>query len=147
MVGLPADAVFDLGAVPQPKMPAILRDMDAAVFPNRCECGTYLVAMECMACGVPTVLSANTGHLDLTEPDNCYALSRQRPVDPGKASVAGAEGWGESDIEEIVEQLEAIYGNRGEALRRGARGAATLARLTWARQINALKTTILPYLD
>jgi glycosyltransferase involved in cell wall biosynthesis len=147
MAGLPADAVLDLGAVPQPKMPAILRDMDAADFPNRCECGTNLVAMECMACGVPTVLSANTGHLDLMEPDNCYALSRQRPVDPGKASVAGAEGWGESDIEEIVEQLEAIYGNRGEALRRGARGAATLARLTWARQINALKTTILPYLD
>ncbi len=145
--GLSAEAILDLGAVPQPKMPAILRDMDAALFANRCECGTNLVAMEAMACGVPTVLSANTGHLDLMEPDNCYALTRQGPIDPAKAAVAGAEGWGESDIEEMVEQLEAIYRDRREAARIGAKGAATLARLPWSRQIQALKATILPYFD
>lgn len=145
--GLPADAILDLGTVPQLKMPAVLREMDAALFANRCDGGTNLVAMECMACGVPTVLSANTGHLDLMDSSNCYALSRQNPVDPRNAAVAGAEGWGESGIDEMVEQLEAIYRDRQEAAKRGAKGAGTLARLPWAQQVQALKATILPYFD
>jgi glycosyltransferase involved in cell wall biosynthesis len=145
--GLPAAAILDLGALSNPQMPAVLREMDAALFANRCECGTNLVAMEAMACGVPTVLSANTGHLDLMEADNCYALTRQGPVDPVLASVGGAEGWGESDIEEMVEQLEAIYRDPAEAARRGTRAAASLARLSWPRQVQALKAAILPYFD
>lgn len=145
--GLPADAIIDLGTVPQPRMPALLREMDVALFPNRCECGTNLVAMEAMACGLPAILSANTGHLDLMTPENSYALSRQRPVEPGRAGVAGSEGWGESDCEEILEQLEAVYTDRAEAARRGTKAAATLAQLPWQRQVQALKATILPYLD
>ncbi len=142
-----ADAIVDLGTVPQPKMPALLREMDVALFPNRCECGTNLVAMEAMACGLPTILSANTGHLDLMTPDNSYALTRQKPVDPGRAGVGGSEGWGESDCEEILAQLEAVYTDRAEAARRGGQAAATLAQLPWQRQVQALKATILPYLD
>jgi glycosyltransferase involved in cell wall biosynthesis len=145
--GLPADAVIDLGTVPQPKMPALLREMDVALFPNRCECGTNLVAMEAMACGLPTILSANTGHLDLMTPDNSYGLTRQKPIDPARAGVGGSEGWGESDVEEILAQLEAAYSDRDEAARRGTNAAATLAQLPWQRQVQALKATILPYLD
>jgi hypothetical protein len=44
-------------------MPQILREIDVAVVPNRFEGGTNLVAMECMACGMPVILSANTGYL------------------------------------------------------------------------------------
>jgi glycosyltransferase involved in cell wall biosynthesis len=128
-------------------MPAVLREMDVALFPNRCEPGTNLVAMECMAVGLPVILSANTGHLDLMTPENSYALSRQAPVDPVRASVGGSAGWGESDCEEILAQLEAIYTDSAEAARRGGQAAATLAQLPWQRQIQALKTTILPYLD
>ena len=119
--GLPADSVVDLGSVPQPRMPALLREMDVALFPNRCECGTNLVAMEAMACGLPVILSANTGHLDLMAPDNSYALLRQRPIDPARAAVGGSAGWGESDVEEILEQLESVYRDREEARRRGRR--------------------------
>ena len=144
--GLPADAIIDLGTVPQPRMPALLREMDVALFPNRCECGTNLVAMEAMACGLPTILSANTGHLDLMTPDNSYALTRQKPVEPGRANVGGSDGWGESDEEEILAQLEAVYRNPDEAARRGAKAAATLAQLPWQRQVQALKETILPCL-
>ena len=46
-------------------MPDVLRRADVALFPNRCEGGTNLVAMEAAAVGVPVVLSANTGHLDV----------------------------------------------------------------------------------
>ena len=51
----------------------LLKQADLAVFPNRCEGGTNLVAMEAIACGVPTVLSANSGHLDLLRP-GCLQL-------------------------------------------------------------------------
>ena len=42
------DAFVDLGWVPNWQMAAILRDMDVGLFPNRCEGGTNLVAMEAM---------------------------------------------------------------------------------------------------
>ena len=145
--GLPAESIVDLGTVPQPRMPALLRDMNAALFANRCEPGTNLVAMECMAVGLPTILSANTGHLDLMTAQNSYPLTRQGPVAPADARAGGTEGWGESDVEEIVERLEAIYTDRAEAARRGANAAATLARYPWSQQIQALKKTIMPYLD
>ena len=56
--GIAANQFLDRGAVPNALMPPVLREMDVALFPNRSEGGTNLVAMECMACGVPTILSA-----------------------------------------------------------------------------------------
>ena len=46
-------------------MAGALRAADVAVFPNRCEGGSNLVAMEAAALGVPTVLAHNTGQADL----------------------------------------------------------------------------------
>src|SRR5262249_55865660 len=70
--GIPERQMLDLGRVPNADMPRILREIDVALFPNRAEGATNFVAMECMACGVPTILSANTGHLDLIRDGNCY---------------------------------------------------------------------------
>lgn len=133
--GIAPDQVLDLGPVPNTEMPAILRDVDVALFPNRAEGGTNLVAMECMACGAPTVLSGNTGHLDLIADGNCYALERQAPV-------SGAEGWGESDVDEVVEMLERAYADPVEARRRGREGAASVGRLTWANTAGAMKSIV-----
>ena len=135
--GLRADQVFDLGHVPNADMARILREADVGLFPNRGEGGTNLVAMECMACGVPVILSANTGHLDLIGRDNCYVLSRQAAID----TRYGAEGWGESDVEEIVEKLEAAYTDRKRAAEIASAGAAAMSLLTWqnyARGVAAL---------
>ncbi|MEK9726055.1 MAG: glycosyltransferase family 4 protein [Rhodospirillaceae bacterium] len=137
--GVDPDAFVDLGWVANRQTAAILCDMDAAVFPNRCEGGTNLVAMEAMATGVPCVLSANTGHLDLIRDDNCYPLTDQRPVaEPGGI----VEMWRESQVEEIVESLEAIYADRAEARRRAERGAAFMADLSWANQTARLMGAI-----
>lgn len=92
---------LDLGAVPNGQMAPLYREADVAIFPNRCEGGTNLVAMECMACGVPAILAANTGHLDLIAGENCYPLGRQATV--ASRPAIGTEGWGESDVEEILE--------------------------------------------
>lgn len=142
--GVPARQVLDLGVVPNAALPPLLREMDVALFPNRCEGGTNLVAMECMACGVPAILSANTGHLDLIEDDNCYPLVRQAAL-PGEQEgpFGGVLGWGESDLDEIVAALEAAYADRETARRRGLKGAETLSRFTWARTAAEMKGLIL----
>lgn len=144
--GVRADQVLDLGALPNAALPQVLREMDVAVFPNRCEGGTNLVAMEAMACGVPAILSANTGHLDLIEGDNCFALTRQHGLQGEEAGAAGVAGWGESEVEEIVAALEAAYADRECARRRGLAGAETLKRLTWAATAQGVKAAVLSVL-
>ena len=141
--GIPAHRLIDLGVVPNRKMPAILREMDVAVFPNRAEGGTNLVAMECMACGLPVILSRNTGHVDLIENDSCYILDDQRQTARGFAGIDGVAGWGESQIDEIVERLEQVYSDRTEAKRRGARAAERLAHLTWQATAQKMKDVVI----
>jgi glycosyltransferase involved in cell wall biosynthesis len=142
--GIAPAQVLDLALSPNSAMPQLLRDADVALFPNRGEGGTNLVAMEAMAAGAPTILSANTGHLDLIEGENCYPLTRQGPLEGVEGGVADVPGWGESDVDEIVEALEAAYSDREEARRRGLRGAETLSRLSWAETARRLKAAILP---
>jgi glycosyltransferase involved in cell wall biosynthesis len=140
--GIGADQFIDLGTIPNHQMARVLREMDVAVFPNRCEGGTNLVAMECMACGIPTILSDNTGHKDLIAADNCYVLSRQSAI---ILDDRGTQGWGESDVDEIVESLEAVWQQRDESRRRGAMGAEAMAQLSWRRQIGRLHDVLQLY--
>ncbi|MGB3404031.1 MAG: glycosyltransferase family 4 protein [Microcoleaceae cyanobacterium] len=135
--GIPSDAVVDAGLIPNHLTPQLLRDVDVAVFTNRGEGGTNLVAMECLACGIPTILSANTGHLDLIHPQHCYPLQQQSAVTP-MPPYSGVEGWGESDVEEVVETLEQVYQNRSEAQSRGAAAVRWMEDWTWEKQIQRL---------
>ncbi len=135
--GIPPTAAIDLGVVPNPLLAQILREADVAVLTNRGEGGTNLVAMECMACGVPTILSANTGHLDLIESNCCYPLTTQRRVKPLPPFV-GVEGWGESDVDEVVEVLEDVYQHRSEARERGRMAAKWMQNWTWNKQVEKL---------
>jgi tetratricopeptide (TPR) repeat protein/glycosyltransferase involved in cell wall biosynthesis len=132
--GLPVDSFIDIGLIPNHLAGQILREADCAVFTNRCEGGTNLVAMESMACGVPTILSANTGHLDLIYSNICYPLSHQGRVKP-TAHFLGVEGWGESDVEEVVEALEQVYTNREAAKCRGLAAANFMVDWTWEKQV------------
>ncbi|MCM2475160.1 glycosyltransferase family 4 protein [Rhizobium sp. CG5] len=143
--GIAPSQFIDLGPVPNALMPPILREMDVALFPNRSEGGTNLVAMECMACGVPTILSANTGHLDLIDGRNCYALENQAAVAGAGSGVGTVAGWGDSSIDEIEETLERAYTDRNDARRRAERGAAKIAGLTWSRTADAMKRIVKSY--
>jgi glycosyltransferase involved in cell wall biosynthesis len=133
--GISEGAHIDLGVVGNADLPHILCDADVAVFPNRCEGGTNLALMECMASGIPCIVSMNSGHLDIANSENSYPLERQSPVDDphGHRQV-----WGESEIDEIIEQLDAVYLDRARAKEVGLRGAARMQEMTWARQIAAL---------
>ncbi|MEG4208026.1 tetratricopeptide repeat protein [Microcoleus sp. Pol7_A1] len=132
--GLPIDSFIDIGLIPNHLAGQILREADCAVFTNRCEGGTNLVAMESMACGIPTILSANTGHLDLIYHNICYPLSNQGRVKP-TAHFSGVEGWGESEVAEVVEALEQIYTNREESKSRGLAAANFMLNWTWEKQV------------
>jgi glycosyltransferase involved in cell wall biosynthesis len=139
--GIPSDAVIDLGAIPNHLVGQILREADVSVFPNRCEGGTNLAAMESLACGIPTILSHNTGHLDLIEQIPCYPLHYQAKVKPN-SMFPGVDNWGDSSIEEIVETLETIYQHREEAKRKGEAAAIFMQNLTWAKQADKLLNII-----
>lgn len=128
--GLPDGSFEIMSAAPNQAMGKILRQADVALFPNRCEGGTNLVAMEAIACGVPTILSANTGHLDLIADLPCLALRAQAPVHVSPDAV-GTDGWGESSIDEIIEMLERVYADR-ETTRAQAVQAAERMRTEWS---------------
>ena len=139
--GIAPERVIDIGLLPNQLMPTVLRDMDCAVFPNRCEGGTNLVCMEAMACGVPVILANNTGVKDIIANGNCIALQRQSPVASGGS--ANTEGWGESDVEEILDALEQLYAS--SALRReiGAQGGSFMSTRTWRSHSEALRRVVL----
>jgi glycosyltransferase involved in cell wall biosynthesis len=139
--GIPESAVIDLGLVPNGMMGQILREAHVGLFPNRCEGGTNLVAMECMASGLPTILSANSGHLDLISDERCYPLRRQHPALPS-SQFRGVDGWGESDVEEMIETLEDVYQRRADAAARGEEAARFMTGFSWRNQIGALLDSI-----
>jgi glycosyltransferase involved in cell wall biosynthesis len=127
--GVPADAFVDLGFLTRGQIAPILADCHAAVFPNRCEGATNLVAMEAMACAVPVVLSANTGHKDIIRPGASLTLDRQTPcVDRDGSRYM----WMESDPEELAERLETLYVDRAAAQALGRAGHAFISgERTW----------------
>ena len=133
--GIPEEAFVSLRTLPNVVVPDLLKEIDLAVFPNRCEGGTNLAAMECMAMGVPVVLSRNTGHRDLIRDGNCYTLDQQKSVGTIVNRPELAD-WGESSVDELVERMEQAYSNRADATARGAAGRAFMQSWDWANQID-----------
>ena len=135
--GLPEGSFQVMPPVPNAAMGRLLRHADVALFPNRCEGGTNLVAMEAMACGVPTILSDNTGHQDLIADIPCYPLRRQGRVEGPDGR--GTDGWGESDPDEIVQALERVYSERTTAAAIGVDAARRMHEAwTWDIRIDRM---------
>ena len=134
--GLPEGSFQLLPALSDAEVAAQLERSHAAVFASRAESGTNLFATQALAMGVPTLLSANTGHLDLIAAlggrPPCYPLATQGAVPP-LPPFGGTAGWGESDVEEMVQQLDMIFqadAKQAESDWRRA-GEAFLRRIAW----------------
>jgi len=128
--GLPPDSFVDLPFTHNLLMPWVLRECDVAVFPNRCEGGTNLVAMEAMACGVPTYVAYNTGQKDIVDLMGAEPLRRQRPVKPSP-DMNTVQDWGESDVEEVVEALEHVYTARTTTTQKATQVAEGMKAWGW----------------
>jgi glycosyltransferase involved in cell wall biosynthesis len=141
--GIDPACVIELFSTPNQLMPMVLREMDVAVQPSRAEACTNLPVKEAMACGVPVIVGDNTGMKDLITEDNCIALSDQRPVVPTQPG-SGTEGWGESDVGEIVDALERVYVDRSLGHKIGTTGARWMhEHRTWQKHASQLKDFVL----
>jgi glycosyltransferase involved in cell wall biosynthesis len=139
--GLPEGSFIALPPQPNARMAEVYREVDVALFPNRAEGGTNLVAMECLASGVFCILSNNTGHLDLIRATDSYVLEEQasvRPASPGE----GVDGWGESSVDEILMALEWTYAERDAARASGEASARSMADWDWSIQAAKLYAEI-----
>ncbi|MCK6442358.1 glycosyltransferase family 4 protein [Elstera cyanobacteriorum] len=146
--GLPEDSFVDLGMIPHHMMAQVMREAHVAVFPNRAEGATNLVALECMAVNVPVILSANTGHLDLmmgSEP-TCHALTHQSRVKTAPG-MAGLDGWGESSVEDVVQALEKIYTDTGYARSIARNGTELAQSRSWQNQTKLVLDSLADLLD
>ncbi|UTW06973.1 tetratricopeptide repeat protein [Pseudomonas benzenivorans] len=123
--GIAAQALLDLSLVADSQLPDILRESDLAVFPSRCEGGAQWPALQAMACGVPTVVAANTGYLDLLG-EHVYMLQSQGEL-RGQSGAGGQDDWGESSMDELLELMERAYVRRTEAMAKGQAGAQFMA--------------------
>ena len=139
---LDKQAVIDLGRVSHGEMVLRMLEADVAVFPNRCEGGTNLMAMEAAAVGIPLIISANTGHLDLIrflDGMGAISVTQQDPLDP--TGSGGRRGWGEVHVEALVEALVSVShsGADGPMLREAAdRASLKMANWTWAASTRGL---------
>lgn len=131
--GVPADAVIDAGPVQEPaRLAALLRECSLAVFPGRCAGNAPVLAMQAMACGVPTALAANTGHMDLIG-NHTYVLKQQADVVTAEGTRA-TEGWGTCSVEELLATMERAYDRRAEAAGKGQAAARFVAGWTCERE-------------
>jgi glycosyltransferase involved in cell wall biosynthesis len=132
--GLLPHQFIALPFIHQIMMPSILRECAAAVFPNRCEGGTNLVAMEAIACGIPTYVAANTGQADLIEYCGALPLTHQKSCPVGLEPRSTTTQWGESDVEEIVAGLTEIYQNAQTVRQHAALAAKKISTWNWDTQ-------------
>ncbi|CAA6605279.1 hypothetical protein MTBLM1_50105 [Rhodospirillaceae bacterium LM-1] len=135
--GLPKSAHQEIGFVAHGLLPDLMRRADVALMTSRAESGTNLVAMEALALGLPTILSANTGHLDLIETIPCLPLRRQMSVTPLSAED-GVLGWGESDPDEIAELLGQAYDRRDAMSELGKRATEAMQDWTWEKRMDQM---------
>ena len=128
--GVPDGSHLDLGMVSNADAANAIRECDAAVFPSRAEGATNMVLTECMAVGLPCVVAQNTGQRDVPR-GTIYPLERQNPVVGPCRLYRGFTGWGESDPDEIVQQLQVIRNGPVLAHQIGRAAAEAMQAWTW----------------
>lgn len=140
--GLTPQQFIALPFTHQMVMPTVLRECDAALFPNRCEGGTNLVAMEAMACGIPSLVAANTGQRDLVDLLGATPLTQQSACPSALDPRATTADWGESSVDECVAGLEKIYQDNQAARAAAATIAAKVTAWNWRAQNEKLLAAI-----
>ena len=141
--GIPARNVVVPTAMANSQLPSLVKQADSAVFMSRCEGGTNLMAMEALACGLPTILSNNTGHRDLLDGDIPHAIGISKNIDVDE-SITRFYGydhrsmWGESNPDTLVELWCQQLKNKQEWHYRGVKGAEQMKKYSWVASMDNL---------
>ena len=103
------------------------------------------MAMETLACGIPTLISANTGHLDLLAMGFGHALpmgqSGRGQVAPDVMKAYGGDPlglWGETDPDEMLQWWLRIAAERKTWCRLGREHATAVSSLSWRESMRRL---------
>ena len=114
------------------QMGSLYRSADCFVLPSRGE-GWGMPALEAMACGLPTIVTAWSGPADFLTDDTGYPL-HVRAMAPAKAKCPHYDGfrWAEPDLEHLRFLLRHVVDRPDEARRKGEAAATFVAgNLTW----------------
>ncbi len=143
--GVPDKNVWVLPCVVNRQLPNLIKQADVAVFASRCEGGTNLMAMETLACGVPTLVSANTGHLDLLDMGMGHCLpvgvAGVGCVSPDLIARYGRDKrgfWGETDPEELLQCWLKIVSEKASWRRQAQQQAAAMQVMSWKASMKRL---------
>lgn len=147
--GIPRSASLNLGMLSQSDMAVAIRECDFAIFPNRCECATNLIAPEVAACGIPTIIGNWTGQADVVGEGIGTPLHERSPVTLRCPIYSGYDGWGEPDIDAIVNFMGNIallgpYGRREIGIRDAGRA---LESFGWSGRAQAMHDVLMQELD
>jgi glycosyltransferase involved in cell wall biosynthesis len=129
--GIPLERCEILPLLDNSDMPAVYNRCNLAVFPNRCEGGTNLVAMETIACGLTSIVSYNSGHKDIISPDDPLALKSFRLIEAHDARGEVRGLWDEPVLDELIERIEYVYNNYYPLQIRALQQAAKIKKFTW----------------
>lgn len=107
------------------------------------------MAMETLACGIPTIISANTGHLDLLAMDFGHVVPMGQS---GVGKVASEDYqsygddalglWGETDPEELLQWWLKIAADRHAWREIGREHATAVQALSWRQSMNKLLSLV-----
>lgn len=120
--GLPESRVIKVPAIPNEQTPEVYRMAHVGLFPNRCEAGTNLVMSEFMACARPVIATNAHGHRDV--------LNGEGPLNLSNGCYDSA-GWFNTNVSDIIHQLEYAYQNREEMIQRGQKCRVLAEKLSW----------------
>lgn len=115
----------------------LIKQSDSAVFMSRCEGGTNLMAMETLACGIPTVVSSNTGHNDLIRSGVRHIVGlKGNKVENCISNIYGGDDegvWSEVDPDELVKVWKDQIERKEYWQRVGREEAKALDTWSWER--------------
>lgn len=108
------------GMLEQTAMAEAMNQCRVGLFPNRAEGGTNLVLMEAIACGLPCIASAHTGHMDIAGAFHGISCGdASQPFEPGT-----------NDIDAIVNRVREVLSTKTTT--------EPLAHLTWTATARTL---------
>jgi len=147
--GIPGKNILLAPIMANSMLANLMKQADVAVFTSRCEGGTNLMAMETLACGIPTILSANTGHLDLLEMklDHAIAIGIDGRGKVPKKITSGYGGdkgklWGETNPEELAAKWMDIWREKSKWAIKGIEAAKGLESMSWKSSMKNLTTVL-----